>query len=189
MFEITLIRHGKSEQRVGMPIPGRHFRAWQHRYDEAGIAAGSRPRADSIDAARKAAVLVASDLRRATESAEVLCPGRPFEIDPIYREGELPSFESGPRLPALAWAWAARLSWMLGSSPDAEPLAEARARARIAAERLEDLARRHGRVALVGHGVMNGLIGTALRRHGWKGPRRPATPHWGPTTFTNDLRR
>lgn len=183
MFEIVLIRHGRSGQRVGVPIPGHRFEEWQRRYDEAGIDPASRPRAEAIDAARKAAAWVASDLRRAVESAAALCPGRPLETDPIYREGELPSFASGPRLPALAWAWAARLAWMLGAEANAEPLRQARIRARVAAERLEDLAERHGSVALVGHGVMNGLIGTALRRRGWRGPRRPASPHWGVARF------
>jgi len=186
MPEIALIRHGKSAQHVGVPIPGHRFEAWQRRYDDAGIHPDSMPRPESIDAARKAAVLVASDLRRAIDSADTLCPGRTLETDPIYREGELPSFASGPRLPALAWAWASRLAWLLGSATNAEPLTEARQRAAVAAERLEDLALEHGSVALVGHGVMNGLIGTALRRRGWRGPRRPASPHWGATRFMHD---
>lgn len=188
-MEIALIRHGKSAQRVGVPIPGHRFHEWQRRYDEAGIAPGSRPRPEAIDAARKARVLLASDLRRAIESARLLAPGRAFDTDPLYREGELPSFERGPALPALAWAWAARLAWLLGVSPDAEPLAEARLRAASAAAHLEALARRHGSVALVGHGVMNGLIGGALRERGWSGPRRPASPHWSCTVFRRDAAR
>jgi hypothetical protein len=52
-LKIVLIRHGRSAQRIGIPIPGRHFREWQRLYDELGIDPDARPPASTVEAARE----------------------------------------------------------------------------------------------------------------------------------------
>ncbi len=61
------------------------------------------------------------------------------------------------------------MAWFCGWSQDAESFSEARSRAHRAADRLAELARVHGSVMLVGHGLMNALILRVLGRAGWHG--------------------
>jgi broad specificity phosphatase PhoE len=58
-----------------------------------------------------------------------------------------------------------------------ESAREARSRAHRAAERLAELARTHGSVMLVGHGLMNALILRVLGNAGWRGSASRAT-YW-----------
>ena len=120
--------------------------------------------------------VVSSTLRRACESATLLAPGRPLLCDSLFVEAEIPSSIS-VRL-ALApryWSLLARVIWFCGWSHGVESLRAARERAHRGADRLDELARKHGSVMLVGHGLMNRLISRALHRRGWRG----AAPGFG----------
>jgi broad specificity phosphatase PhoE len=122
--------------------------------------------------------VASSTLQRACESAQLLAAGRPLFCDPLFVETEIPSRIS-LRL-ALApryWSVLARAAWFCGWSRGVESLREARDRAHHAADRLDELAREHGSVMLVGHGMMNRLISRALRRSGWRGSA-PGVAYW-----------
>src|SRR6266508_1340850 len=100
----------------------------------------------------------------------LLAPGRRFLCDPLFDEAGIPSsIRLRLALAPRHWSLLARVVWFCGWSHGAESLREARGRAHRAAERLGELAREHGSVMLVGHGVMNRLISRALRRSGWRG--------------------
>jgi hypothetical protein len=78
-----------------------------------------------------------------------------------------------------------RATWLCGWSGGIEPIGVARARSLNASRRLIGLANEHGRVALVGHGMMNLLIARHLRRAGWTG-HRPPTTYWGTSQFRRE---
>ena len=124
-------------------------------------------------------VVLASTLRRSIESVQLVVPGARPVMDPVFREVQLPTrIQSGVRLRPRAWTTLARVAWYCGWSPGVENFAGARARASVAAKALASLAEEHGQVILVGHGLMNGLIGKRLLRFGWRGPLFRPRRHW-----------
>lgn len=120
-----------------------------------------------------------SDLPRSRQSAQALGFGENPVADALFGEAQLPHFRHGRiRLPAAVWLTVLRLLWLAGFSRNGESYAAAKRRARSAAQRLIDLVYVHGSVALVGHGVMNHLIGRELRAQGWRCCLRPGKDYW-----------
>jgi broad specificity phosphatase PhoE len=178
-MRIVLARHGRPAWDFRTPIPGHAFCAWRRGEDEAPLDPASVPGAELERLSRTAACLVASPLRRSQESARRLAPGTDALVDARFREAELPcAFRSGLRLPPEAWGGLARAAWFCGWSAGAESFRAARARAAEAARTLAGYAESRGPVVLVGHGMINILIGVALRRMRWRGPRWPSRRHW-----------
>src|SRR4030095_16744617 len=77
-----------------------------------------------------------------------------------------------------SWDALARAGWLLGIAAGDESFREAGIRSANAANRLVSLARQHGAVALVGHGMLNTLIARRLRASGWTGSGNPRV-YWG----------
>lgn len=179
MIRIVLARHGRPAWDLGTPIPGHALGEWLSGEAAAPLDPASRPGADLERISRTAQCLVASPLRRARDSAQLLAPGTVAIIDPCFREAELPSaFRSGVRLRPQMWAGIARSAWFCGWSDGVESFTAARDRAASAASLLTRHAEEFGTVVLVGHGLMNILIARQLRRTGWQGPRFPSPQHW-----------
>ncbi len=96
----------------------------------------------------------------------------------IFSEAGLPfALWKAPWLPAEAWAAIFRLLWLFGYARGSDSLQTTRRRARAAAERLVALAAR-GPVLLVGHGIMNRLIGKELQALGWLARNRQGSRYW-----------
>lgn len=169
---IVLARPGKPGWDERTPIPGHALAEWVRGRDNAPIDPSLAPPAELVQIARSSRVLAASTLRRSLESAALVAPGVKQQVNPLFREVFLPTdFHSGLRLPPKMWTSIARSAWYTGWSPGVESFAEARERAALAAMVLVELASAYESVLLVGHGLMDGLIGRRLRRSGWKGPR------------------
>ena len=176
--------------RVPKRLPSDRLRSTARRYNEAGIRATPRPSTRLRRQAGAAGVIVCSDAQRAVESARALDSTREPLIDPLFREAGLPVGTRVPlRLSFDTWVLIAGIAWFWGWSAGTEPLADARRRARSAAQRLMRLATRHRSVMLVGHGVFNALIAAELRRRGWEGPRwTPTASHWEFTVYARSSR-
>jgi broad specificity phosphatase PhoE len=169
---IVLARHGKPVWDETTPIPGHGLGAWARGRDEAPIDRSYLPPAELVRIAQSSRLLATSPLRRSRESADAVAPGVVPRVDSLFREVFLPTaIRSGLRLSPRLWSSLARAAWYGGWSPGVESFAAARRRSSLAASALLELAAIHGSVLLVGHGIMNGLIGHRLRRAGWGGPR------------------
>jgi broad specificity phosphatase PhoE len=118
--------------------------------------------------ANAAECIVTSTLRRSLESAALLAPGRPVVSELLFVEAGMPTADPEAIRPRR-WDVFSRIAWMLGWSQGRESWPAARRRANHAAARLTELAREHGSVLLVGHGMLNLLIQRALRASGWSG--------------------
>lgn len=172
MPTIVLARHGKPDWDEKTPIPGHALAGWVRGRDAAPIDPATLPPAELVQIARSSRVLAASPLRRSLESAEAVAPGVVPRIEPLFQEVFLPTdIRAGLRLRPQVWTSIARSAWYGGWSPGVESFTEARHRAAWAADVLVDLALTQESVLLVGHGIMNGLIGRRLRHAGWSGPR------------------
>jgi broad specificity phosphatase PhoE len=177
---IILVRHGKPDIDMSQPVSGGALDEWSARYDAAPLRPESLPPSRLREALAEATLVVASDLRRAHESALRALPGVTPVLDPLYREAPLPVMKKFPLvMHARRWAVAARIAWYFGASAGCESLRDVRRRARTAAGALTAYSAGHPVVALFAHGMFNRFLARALLRRGWRGPRAPAGSYWG----------
>jgi broad specificity phosphatase PhoE len=186
--EILLVRHGRPLCDERTPIRGADFGAWARAYDDAPLDAGVEPPASLRRRVEPFDCIVTSSLRRSRESAHLLTGGRTSLSDAVFDEAGVPTaLALRLRLPPGYWDVAVRVAWLCGWSGGAESMRAATARARLGAARLATLAAEHGRVVLVGHGMMNRLLSRELQRTGWVG-RKPPIVYWGSAILTSKSR-
>ncbi len=176
-MRITLIRHGKPAFELKGNVRGKDLGEIAKSYDLSGIV-GPAPR-EVVTVVQGSSVVVCSHLARSVESAEALGCLEVHTTDPLFCETALPHFDSGSiPLPISLWLVALRLMWLFRFSKNGESLANARKRAKQAAEKLIELSEDHQNVLLVGHGLINHLIAKELRKSGWLGPSKPGNGYW-----------
>ena len=185
-MEIILVRHGRPQQLATGRITGREFGAWVRQYDAAGIDRSLCPPAELQMRARACACILASDRLRSIQSAQWLAAnGKTVQTDGSFREAGLPESIPIPiRLTPSACMVIARALWWLTWCDADEPIAATRERAGRAAETLLALAREHGSVMLVGHGMFNRFLAARLKTQGWRGPRHLPSSYWSAASFT-----
>jgi broad specificity phosphatase PhoE len=189
-LRIVLARHGRPDRPPDFErtISGHDIGRWYRRYDGFGIVAGVEAPAVLREAAASAGCVVASDARRAIETAARLSPGNRVHIEPVLREVGFPESLGVPfRLPAEACVLIARALQLLRWCDCDEPVSATRERAAIAAETLSRLAREHETLVVIGHGWFNGFIASELRRLGWRGPRWPPRSYWASAIYEHHL--
>ncbi len=168
------------------------MRAWAVAYDAAEILLHHPPPSALVEATKGADRVVCSDLPRAIASAAVLAPGRPVDADPRLRESplEVPDHPLprlyGIRLPLRLWGLVFGVRWFWawlrgGQAPGID--AAVLARAEDAADWLAGLAGNQARIVAVTHGFFRRLVGQALERRGWTGPRRRPFSNWSEWTY------
>jgi len=176
--EIILARHGKPDSHHWVWITPRQMKDWIKIYNRADLLVGEIPSA-TLKKAAESAVIVGCPLRRCVQSAKQLAPNRAYLAEEVFCEADLPHTNwRFPKMHLSVWGVLFRLAWFCGFCTNAEPFAQATARARNAAERLIELARENGSVFLVGHGILNMLIARQLLALGWSGPKRPVSKYW-----------
>ena len=186
MRRIVLTRHGRpavtaNERRA---ITGREIGRWYRRYDELGIAAEFDPPVTLRELAASAGCVVASDSRRAIESAMRLAAPDRIRVEPALREVGFPDSLDVPlRLSPGTWVLIARSAQLVGACDSEERVRDVRARAARVAERLVELADDHQTVLVVGHGWFNQFVARELRRRRWRGPLRPSPSYWSSSTY------
>ena len=169
-MRITLMRHGEPQLTKGRWIAPLQMGEWIDLYNQSVIKDNDIP-AECPLAALAASTIVASTAPRACSTARAL-GDLPFTQEAIFTEAELPfALWKAPWLPPEAWAVIFRLLWLCGYARGSDSLTLTRQRAKAAAERLVALAAK-GPVLLVGHGIMNRLIGKELQALGWLASNR-----------------
>lgn len=175
-MQITLMRHGKPLLAGTRWIAPQEMAQWIARYNQAEVEARDIP-AESAMAAMSALIMVASTIPRALSSAKALGKATLLE-DAVFSEAELPfALWRAPRLPPAAWAAIFRLLWFFGYSRGSASFKDTQHRANAAARQLVALAM-DGPVLLVGHGIMNRLIGKELQALGWTARTRQGSRYW-----------
>jgi broad specificity phosphatase PhoE len=183
---VVLVRHGHPDLAPGdrQPISGTELGRWYRRYNEAGLAPVSSPPDSLRGLVAGAQCIVASDLRRAIESAHLLAGSTKIQLDPDLREVPFPEgLNARTRLAPGAWVMIARAAWLLDRCDCDESLTSARQRAGRLAVRLGDLACAHGTVVAVGRGWFNLFVGRELRRRQWRGPRLVPHGYWASAAY------
>lgn len=177
-MQIVLARHGRPKLGHWIWVSPHQLADWIPAYNAGGVFVDEAPARLSAKA-EQSGWIVSSPLLRCMQSAAALAPSRVIASEEVFREAALPhGMWRFPPLPLPLWTVIFRAAWLCGYSGDAESLAMARIRARSAAFRLNDLAREHESVFLVGHGIMAALIAKELILQGWAGPKQPVHGYW-----------
>ncbi len=183
-MRIVIIRHGKPSLPAWPGIKARELGNWIVAYNRAGIAEES-PLKKTINAVKTCTMIVTSDLPRSTGSGKALGLGLPMISNELFREAGLPY---GPitllKMPPKIWAVFFRILWSVGYKKNGESIDTFKERSRRAADRLISLAREHGSVLFVGHGLINTFIARELLSAGWKGPGKMSTRYWACAEYT-----
>ena len=171
-------------------ISGRDIGQWVRHYNDVGIARELAPPALARELASSARCIIASDLRRAWESAEWLAAPKDIRFDRELREAGLPeSLHISVRLSPGAWVVLARAAWWLNLCQSEETIAMTRQRAGRVADRLGVLAAEHGSVLVIGHGMFNRFVARQLLRRGWRGPKPLPSGYWAVARFDRGTAR
>jgi broad specificity phosphatase PhoE len=168
---VTLVRHGEPALSRKMRLSSQGYREWWATYEEGGLKPGQSPPRALVEMAAAADVVFSSTRLRAIESARAVTSGSEFQHDPIFIEAPLPPppLPDWIRLPPRWWGVIARMCWwLLNHHEGQESREQAKARARIAAERLAERSARGEAVLVIAHGYFNLMIGLALERRGWR---------------------
>jgi len=188
-MRIVLARHGRPDlpAEAHEPICGRDIGRWYRTYDASGIVAESDAPVALRDAARTAGCVVASDTRRARESAARLVAADAIHVEGPLREVGFPeSLDSSLRLSPNVWVFIARAAQMLNRNDDEGGRVAVRTRASAVAGTLAKLAGEHRSVVVIGHGWFNRFVARELRRQGWHGPRFVPSGYWSSATYERE---
>ena len=181
MKQIILIRHAKVDIDNTKKIDSLSLQKWVELYDSAPIASESLPTEDTITLVQNTDVVVTSTLRRAIDSAKVLG----VEVhtqNALFNEATIPEIVIPYlKLKPKSWLVILRLMLLLGLGKKETSLKASKVQAKKAAMQLETLIKEHDKVALVGHGGMNWLIGKVLIQKGWQLDNKVSHENWGVT--------
>jgi hypothetical protein len=167
---ITLARHGEPDLSRKVRLNAREYRKWWATYEGVGIVAGQSPPPKLLQTAGAAGMVYTSTRPRSIETAKVLVGARQMTHEALFIEAPLPppAWPDFIRFSPKAWGVISRVSWWIGGHKGEESRREAQARAVRAARLLHDVAMSGVDVLLVAHGFFNTMIGTELRRLGWR---------------------
>jgi len=184
MSQIILLRHAKVK--IDIPfIYSRQMKEFIEAYNQApvefdGVNGALKSTMDSVD------IILSSELSRTKETLKYL--GKKAQhSDTIFNEAGLP-YANGKivKLPATVWAVLFRIMWIFGYSKQSESYKEAKARAKLSADKLIAYAKADKSVLLVGHGVMNKLISKELMDSGASLVKKTGNGNLGYTVFQVD---
>lgn len=185
-MQISFISHGRSSVHK-KAITVREFQEWLQRYEDEDIMRGTDIPSKTLEVIEASKFIVASDQKRAVQSATMLTNNITFIQNPLFREAAIPSILPVPRWMKYkpnVWMFLGRAFWMVGYSKNVESYLEVQKRAKQAADVLIGYANVYQRVALIGHSYFNTMIGKELRARGWHGPLLFQTQPWGCTIYT-----
>ena len=175
-MEIVLLRHGKPNVELSGYLSTKELK--QLVYDYAQSSIQDLPD-EKLKSNFKDHFVVCSDLLRSLDSAKLLNLNNIHVSDALYRETDLPHFDKfNFKLPIIFWVVFLRVIWLFGFSKNGESYKQAKKRSRLAADELIKLARKNEKILVVGHGLINRLIGQELHRRKWKVAKNEGKRYW-----------
>lgn len=178
---IVLTRHGEPALSRRVKLTSDGYRKWWATYEEGGLLEGQVPPESLKAFARSAHAVFSSTRPRAVQTARAAAGDRPFIEDPLFIEAPLPPphFPGWMRFSPRTWGVISRLWWWLFNHHEGqETRDEAKARARLAADSLDEMSRGGRDVLVLAHGFFNGMIGIELQKRGWKLVRDEGFRYW-----------
>ena len=182
-MEIILLRHGRPKVDLKGGFSATELKQLVASYEQSDIQ-GFPP--EKLKGNFDLYFVVCSDLPRSLQSAKKLGFEQTNECHSLFAETNIPHFDGGNlRLPVSIWVLVLRIMWLFGFSKNGEAFKHAKKRSEEAANKLIELAQKHNKVILVGHGLMNRLIAKQLRQKSWQGPSSPGKNYWSFAAYKN----
>jgi broad specificity phosphatase PhoE len=183
---LSLIRHGRSAYvHPGGLMSAHDMQLWRDGYDATGILPHDSPPNGLEELVATADLVVASDYRRAIETAERLTSA-PLMVSELLRETPTPIPPwNRIRMPRTLWEWATLVRWGSWILRGIDGMPEHTERGQRAAAWLDELSRDTQHVVVVTHGNFRRLLALSLARMGWRpdGKRR-SYDHWSVWSLT-----
>lgn len=175
-MEIILLRHGKPKVELKGFLNAGEIKQLTFEYAQSGI---QDTPTEQLKNNFNHHYVVCSDLARSVESAEKLNLKNIHLSDALFRETDIPHFDkSFFKLPVMFWLILLRVMWLFGFSKNGESFSQAKNRSKLAAEKLIVLAKKNEKVIVIGHGLINRLIGKELDKKGWCASERVGKRYW-----------
>ena len=175
-MEIVLLRHGKPRIDLNGYLSVKDFKQLVEDYAQSGI---QDTPDDKLKNKFSDHLVICSDLVRSMESAKKLDLNNIHLSDVLFKEADLPHFDNNfLKLPVAAWVVLLRVLWLFGFKKNGESFLRAKERSKRAAEQLIGLAEQNEKIIVVGHGLMNRLIGKQLQKKGWVDAERAGKSYW-----------
>ena len=183
-MKIILIRHAEVDIDKNSFAYAFELKEWIEVYDHAEIKRDFVSKSEIADILNRSDAIVCSTLKRSYDSV-ALYGKEPHEQDELFNEAGLPYANwRWVKLPLSVWALVFRLMWLFGYDKNGESLHDAKLRAKAGAKKLMALSENGKRVTLLGHGLMNRLIGKELLKQGWKAQGKMGSANWAYGVFT-----
>jgi broad specificity phosphatase PhoE len=134
----------------------------------------------SVLIAKSCKVTLSSDLPRAISSIKRLeVQQDQWSVEECFREVPLPypNWEK-PFFPVLFWCFLLRLAWFLGFANNGESIRKARQRAQVCVSKIIEHVDDNESVLLLGHGIINHLIGSELKENKWVKVESTGKGYW-----------
>jgi broad specificity phosphatase PhoE len=181
---IILMRHGKVDIDTRARIDALSMKEWVKRYDSSPLNIESRPSQRSIESVCSSEYIFSSQLRRTHDSAKILGVFIDEE-DALFNEADIPTVE----IPFLkirpkTWLIILRLLLILRMGKTNSSFQMSKKRAYLAALKLIEKSKEYEKIALIGHGGLNWLIGQVLTENGWRLLSPTSNKNWGLRIYT-----
>ncbi|MCC9137441.1 phosphoglycerate mutase family protein [Pontibacter silvestris] len=168
--QIALVRHGEPDLLKDGKFSFKEARQFVKDYDSVGIVVPDKPFLNIKNTDEVA--IFTSSINRARATAKYLFgDNEAINVSHDFREFEtyigklIPKF----RLPIKFWTTTARIKWILGiKGKGVESFADAKKRAKKAANLLDRATEEKPKVVLVAHGFLNRYIKKNLENMGWR---------------------
>lgn len=159
-MKINLYRHAEPTVSSNETIRGCDFISWVRSYNESGVI-------PFVQLNNRSEFVYSSTFQRSIETAEAL--GEKIIEEPLLCEAEIPLIRFPPlRIKAKYWLAIARILWLIGFTKNCQSFQETKIRVRALANKLEQLQNSQNELTLVGHGLINRLLKSELKKRGWQ---------------------
>jgi broad specificity phosphatase PhoE len=176
--KIILVRHAKVLVSETKSLYASEIKAGIEVYDHAPIDTVIPNKSELVSLAEDSAYLVCSGLSRSVASLALL-GHTPDMQDAVFNELAVPSVDwKGVKLAPQVWLLLFRIASLFGYRGGGESLADAKARAVQAVDRLIDSSIETKSTMLLGHGLMNHFIARELKKRGWRETKALGRANW-----------
>lgn len=181
-MEIVLLRHGKPEIELKGNLNATEFKQLVLKYEQSGIQ-DFPPGA--LNNHFKFYYVVCSNLERSLQSAKILGFKQIHITEDLFAETNIPHFDQGLfKMPVIVWLISLRIMWIFGFNKNGESFSQAKKRSKQAARKLIMLSQENEKIIVVGHGLINKLIGRQLQINGWNRIRTKGKKYWKFISYT-----
>ncbi|MFD2515556.1 histidine phosphatase family protein, partial [Pontibacter locisalis] len=181
--QIALVRHGEPDLEKTGKFSFDEARQYLQNYDSVGILVPDKPFL-AIDKPDEVSIFSSSINRARATASYLFGEDTMITVSPEFREFErtLGKRTLKMRMPIKFWTTTARIKWMLGIDRQGiETFADAKERARKAAQQLASATEENPKAVLVAHGFLNRYIKQDLEKMGWRVVRDGGSGYFGTT--------